>query len=219
MLFYRELLKKIENSIKRKEIIALVGARQTGKTTILKHFYEKLKTKDSNFITFDDLDLLNLFEKNTELFIEKYVKDKDFLFIDEIQYSKESGRILKLIQDKYKIKIFISGSSKSEIAIRSLKFLVGRVFIFNLYPLGLREKIISKGENSFLFEKTRNFEDFKIIKKDFKDHLKFGGYPEIILEKKPEVKKEILRNIKNTYLLKEIRDILNYITHLILLIY
>ncbi len=210
MLFYREKLKQIEEATKRKEIIALVGARQIGKTTILKYFYEKLKTEKSNFITFDDLDVLNLFEKDVELFIEKYVENNDFLFIDEIQYSKESGRILKLIYDKYKIKIFISGSSKAEIAIRSLKYLVGRVFIFNLYPLDLREFLISYKKNDFLFEKIRKNKDFDLIKKDFLSYLKFGGYPEIVSEKKIEMKKQILRNIKNTYLLKEIKDILGY---------
>ena len=84
MLFHRDILNNIEKSVKRKEIIALVGARQVGKSTILKYFYEKLKTEKSNFICFDNLDILYMFEKNTPLFIEKYVENHDYLFIDEI---------------------------------------------------------------------------------------------------------------------------------------
>lgn len=211
MFIQRDIVKDIENVLKRKEIIAIVGARQIGKTTIMDYFYEKVKTSKSNFITFDDLDVLNLFENNINLFIEKYVLGKEFLFIDEIQYSKNSGRYLKLIYDKYKIKIFISGSSKSEVAIHSLQYLVGRVFIFECYPLSFKNFIdfFSK-ENSFLFSKMRKFEDFAILEKKFSEYLKFGGYPEVILEKRVGVKKEILRNIKNTYLLKEIRGVLNY---------
>lgn len=209
-MFHREKLNQIEKVVKRKEIIALVGARQIGKTTILKYFYEKLKTDKSNFIIFDDLEILNLFENNTELFIEKYVKNNDFLFIDEIQYSKNSGKILKLIYDKYNLKIFISGSSKSEIAISSLKYLVGRVLIFNLYPLDLKEILISKKENDFLFEKIRKNKDFEIIQKRFMDYLEFGGYPEIVLESELDLKKQLLKNIKNVYLLKEIKDVLGY---------
>lgn len=210
MLFHREILKDIEKSIKRKEIIAFVGARQIGKTTILDYFYEKLKTKNSNFISFDDLDILNLFEKNTKLFIEKYVINKDYLFIDEVQYSENSGKILKFIYDKYPIKLFISGSSKAEIAIKSLQYLVGRVFIFNLYPLDLLEILISYDKDSFLFKKLRKSSDFNSIQNEFINYLKYGGYPEVILENDYSMKKQILRNIKNTYLLKEIKDILGY---------
>ena len=211
MFIQRDVVKKIENASKRKEIIAIVGARQIGKTTIMNYFYEKIKSEKSNFLTFDDLDVLNLFDKNIDIFIEKYVLGKDFLFIDEIQYSKNSGKYLKIIYDKYKIKIFISGSSKSEVAIHSLKHLVGRVFIFECYPLSFKDFIgFSSKENYFLFSKTRKFEDFEILKKQFMEYLKFGGYPEVVLENSREMKKEILRNIKNTYLLKEIRGVLNY---------
>lgn len=211
MFFQRHILEKIEKSVKRKEIIAIVGARQIGKTTIMEYFYDKLKTKNSNFISFDDLDELKLFEEQTNIFIEKYVEGKDYLFIDEIQYSKNSGRILKLIFDKYKIKIFISGSSKSEIAVSSLKDLVGRVFIFLCFPLSFEEKILNlNNKNYFLLEKKRSFQDFNLINKNFEEYLTFGGYPEVLLENDKKLKKEILRNIKNTYLLKEIKDILNY---------
>ncbi len=211
MFIQRDIVKGIENAIRRKEIIAIVGARQIGKTTIMNYFYEKVKTHNSNFITFDDWDILSLFEHNINLFIEKYVKGRDFLFIDEIQYSKNSGKYLKLIYDKYKIKIFISGSSTSEVAIHSLQYLVGRVFIFECYPLSFKNFVeFFSEEDSFLFSKMRKFEDFIILKKRFIEYLKFGGYPEVVLEKKESMKKEILRNIKNTYLLKEIRGVLNY---------
>ncbi len=211
MFIHRELVGKIQKAIRRKEIIAIVGARQVGKTTIMKYFYENLKTNKSDFISFDDLDVLNLFDDNIKLFIEKYVVGKEFLFIDEIQYSKNSGKFLKMIYDKYKIKIFISGSSKSEVAIHSLQYLVGRVFIFECYPFSFREflSFVSK-DNLFLLSKKRKQDDFKIIRKVVLEYLKFGGYPEVVLERDLEMKKEILRNIKNTYLLKEIRDVLNY---------
>lgn len=209
MIIQRKVISDVEKVLRRREIVALVGLRQVGKSTIMEYFYNKVKGKKV-FLTLDDFDILRLFEDNLDLFIEKYVSGKDYLFIDEVQYAKDSGKRLKLIYDKYKIKIFISGSSKSELAIHSLKYLVGRVFIFDCYPLSLKDIIGFEEENSFIFSKIRNSGDFGIIKDKLESFLIYGGYPEVYLEKNSEIKREILKNIKNTYLLKEISEILNY---------
>src|SRR3989344_1246072 len=170
----RDLEKKINKYLKRKEIIAIVGRRQCGKTTLMKHVFSNLK--NGNFVSFDDRNLLKLFDEDISLFIKKYVDGKKYLFIDEFQYSKDGGKQLKFIYDSQKIKILISGSSAPELSIQSIKYLVGRVFVLNLYPLSFLE---------FL-----NYKDKKLL--------------EVISEEKIEV----LKNVYNTYLLREIRDIL-----------
>ncbi len=211
MIIHRKIIDDIKRTQKRKEIIAIVGPRQVGKTTILKHFYENLKTKNSKFISFNDFDVLNLFDNNIKQFIEIYVKEVDYLFIDEIQYSKLSGKHLKLIYDEYKTKIFISGSSKSEMAIHSLQYLVGRVFIYDAHPLSFKNILKEiKKEHAFLLNKKGEQKDFILSKNEFAEYLTYGGYPEVVLTKSLTLKKEILKNIKNTYLLKEIREILDY---------
>jgi len=79
-----------------------------------------------------------------------------------------------------------------------------------LHPLDIFEILISKNKNTFLFNKIRKNDEFELIKEDFENYLIFGGYPEVILEKNIQLKKQILSNIKNTYLLKEVKDILGY---------
>ena len=57
----RNIVKTIEKYVKDKQIIALTGLRQVGKTTILNYFKNKLK--NSIYISFDDISILSLFEK------------------------------------------------------------------------------------------------------------------------------------------------------------
>ena len=104
----RSLEKDLGNYMNSKEILGILGARQCGKTTMINHFLDNLKSKKKiERISFDNLKTLEIFENDADLFIEKYVKGNDILFIDEVQYSKDSGKKLKYIYDKENIKILI----------------------------------------------------------------------------------------------------------------
>lgn len=209
MLIQRDILPKLESYIKSKEIIALVGLRQVGKTTLLNEI--KKKCSNSIYVTFEDIEVLNLFENNIEEFIKLYVQNYDYLFIDEVQYSQNSGKRLKYIYDTKWIKIFISGSSKSDLALHSLSRLVGRVLIFNIMPISFREFLNYKSKENLRFlQSTQSDFTFNKLKPYFEEYLQFGGYPEIVLEEDFEIKKVKLRNILNTYILKEIKEILGF---------
>ena len=131
MYIKRFLEEELNKYLGKKEIIAIVGPRQSGKTTLIRHFYENLK--NAVFLDFEDRQTLELFNEDIESFIVLYAKKYDYLFIDEFQYAKDGGKNLKRIYDSCKTKIIISGSSASELSIQSIKFLVGRVFIFTLH--------------------------------------------------------------------------------------
>lgn len=209
MYIGRELEEKIRKYLRRKEIIAIVGARQCGKTTLMKHVFEDLK--NAKFIGFDDQNILQTFNEDIELFIETYIKETDFLFIDEFQYAKEGGKTLKYIYDNYKTKIIISGSSAAELSIHSIKYLVGRIFVFALFPLSFKEFLSYKNAalSRFIDKKERLSKvSTDVFRKTYYEYITFGGYPEVVLAKKKDEKIEILKNIYNTFLLREVREIL-----------
>lgn len=209
----RDLEKEILKYINSKEILAIVGTRQCGKTTLMNNMLDTLekKGKKINRISFDNQKILQLFENDIDSFIEQHVKKFDVLFIDEIHYSKKSGKKLKYISDNFEIKIFISGSSAAEISIQSLKYLVGRIFTFILYPFSFREFLRAKNPQLINLFGSRRYK--KEIISELNDYLKefilYGGYPRVVLSKSKEEKKKVLENIFNTYLLKEIREILD----------
>jgi len=75
----------------------------------------------------EDREMLELFVKDIKGFAEIYIKNTDYLFIDEFQYAREGGKQLKFLYDGYSTKIIISGSSAIDLSVQSLKFLVGRM--------------------------------------------------------------------------------------------
>jgi uncharacterized protein len=208
MYIKRKLEEQLLKLINRKEIIAIIGPRQSGKTTIMKKIFNSLKK--AIFIDFEDRKILDIFNEDIDLFIELYVKNNDYLFIDEFQYSKNGGQKLKYIYDKYNIKIFISGSSATELSVEGIKYLTGRVFVFNLYPLSFQEFILYKNEKlAKLIKNKLSKQLIEQILPLFYEFIIYGGYPNVVLAKTNEEKELVLKNIYNTYLLKEIRQILN----------
>ncbi len=132
MYIKRKLEGTILDYLEAPEIIAIIGPRQAGKTTLAEQIVNSLPK--ANKISFEDPSLLHLFEHGTEDFMRAHVNGFDYLFIDEFQYARQGGKILKRIYDAKKIKIIISGSSAVDLSIHAVKYLVGRILVFNLYP-------------------------------------------------------------------------------------
>jgi len=210
MYISRFLEKQIQKYLNTREIIAVTGARQCGKTTLLTHVFQNLKK--AIFIDFEDREKLELFETDIEAFIKLYIKDYEYLFIDEFQYAKEGGKKLKYIYDKYKTKIIVSGSSSSELSIHSIQYLVGRIFIFQLNPLSFGEFLSYKNKklfNEIYLEENHSKPIIKEFNNYLNEFLVYGGYPRVVTSESEEEKRTVLKNIYNTYFLKEIKQILN----------
>lgn len=156
----REILSALKKSMNEHFYIsALIGPRQTGKTTLLnklKDFLEKEKGISATRIFYFNLDNVDLRSKIKIDF--KYIqKDIEanlgsaldslqtpiYIFIDEAQKSPEIFDLMKIIFDDYqdKVKIFLSGSSSFNIQKHSAETLAGRIRFFYLYPFSLRELI------------------------------------------------------------------------------
>ena len=219
----RDLEEEIKKWLESPEILAIRGARQSGKTTLLKRVKDLLKNKDVSEenihdINFED-DITRIkFEEDPKEFIEFYTSpdDKQYFLLDEVQYINNAGKKLKLIFDTFNnIKIIITGSSSFDLTNLG-SYLVGRVLFFNLYPFSFLEFLRSK-ETKYetLYHKLKiDFEKKKPclestvflddLNKFLHEYLTYGSYPRIVLEKNIEKKKELLKNLFITYVEKDI---------------
>jgi predicted AAA+ superfamily ATPase len=216
----REIEKKILSFINDKEVIALCGPRQSGKSTLLKKIglflQEKCGEENVFFVDFEDEIEKLKFETNPKEYLKFYLrkKNKVFILLDEIQYVKESGKILKLLYDHYpQVKFIVSGSSSLDVG-KIGQFLVGRVVFFELYPFSFLEFLQAKDKNLYLEYQEKRFfiEKPKKVDSLFKDKLRklleeyltYGGYPRIVLEKDEQKKIFLLKNLFSTYVEKDI---------------
>jgi predicted AAA+ superfamily ATPase len=225
----RDILTNLNKWIDRREAYAIKGPRQSGKTTILKLLQETLSGKKVVFLNFEDPDVLEAFEANPKEYIKSYMttSDKHYFLMDEYHYVKNCGKTLKLLYDTFEnVKFIVTGSSSLELCGAMAKFLVGRVFFFELFPFNFHEFLIVKNPRlaNIYREKNRQIKDFllngttltietsDIFHKEFSpllnEFITFGGYPAVVTAEDPETKKIILKNIYDTYVSKDIIEFL-----------
>jgi len=229
LIFTRDIEVDLLKWIERREAYAIKGPRQSGKTTLLRILEDVLTRKGINtvFLNFEDPDVLEAFETNPKEYIKSFLtKEGKYCFLmDEYHYVKDPGKKLKLLYDTFEnIKFVVTGSSSLELTGVMAKFLVGRVFFFELFPFSFHEFLEAKNPRlaKIYGEKNRKIKEFLLsdkaeIEKDiflkefapFFDHyIIFGGYPAVIKAKDFETKRTILKNIYDTYISKDVVEFL-----------
>lgn len=207
----REIEVKIRKFLGEREMIAILGVRQSGKTTLMKRLSNQLEAegKKVNYLSFEDVGKLELFDHDIESFISLYVKLFEYLFIDEVQYATNSGQHLKLIFDSTQVKVIISGSSVIDISIKSIRYLAGRIFVFILYPFSFREFIASKDENlcSIYDQAEYGASLTSTLHAYLSEFLTYGGFPRVVMSDDPEIKKKVIEDLFNILLLRDIKDL------------
>jgi len=222
----RKVFLKLKEQARDRKISLLLGARQVGKTTLLKALFTELS--QTNKCLFLDLDVLSNYEKvstfenllNTiklEGFDEKR-KGFFYLFLDEFQRYPGFAKIMKNVYDNLpNVKIFASGSSSLAIKNQAQESLAGRKKINEIFPLDFEEflwfKQNEKIAKKFLKIKQLEGENLHQPLKEFNDLLKefliFGGYPEVALKNSKEEKTAVLSSIFDLYVKKDLVEYLN----------
>lgn len=180
------------------KILFIWGPRRSGKTTLLKKFAKQLNVPIFNF------DLFSEREKFTpdKSALQKIVAEHKVILIDEVQNYPESSIALKILHDEFKVKIIATGSSELRQTSKDFDSLAGRFKQIFCLPLSTSEIVDDTSLKAY--EK----EDF--YTKLAQDGQIYGFYPEVYLEKyQDELKIDLLQNLLDTYVLKDVIDIYN----------
>lgn len=202
-MYVRELQEILRKYIGKREILILYGARQVGKTTLVKQLSSLVP--DSEIFNCELSFVADTIESKDLTRIKALFGEIKIAFLDEAQKILNIGNVLKLIYDELpQYQVIATGSSSFELANKIVEPLTGRNFKFRMYPLSISE---IKKEKSWLW-----------LNENINDLIVYGTYPGLIdlpvsekIQKLHELSSDYLfqdilayDNIKNPSILKKL---------------
>ena len=180
---------------KPKRSALILGPRRAGKSTYMKENFPDFK-----YLTLDDLDVLDLAEKDPKALFREGEKEK--VIIDEIQRAPRLTVAVKFAIDQFGSTVLMSGSSRIGLMDATADSLAGRIDILDLPPACWGES--DGGPTHLIFEEKAPPTQLKKAQRDLDSFLVYGGFPEVLSALKPDEKSEILANYKNTYFTRDL---------------
>ena len=184
------------------KVVLVIGARQVGKSTMLKKLAEE---QGRVVVTMDDDFARELAKNDPVLFFQTY---KPPILIDEIQKAPELLERIKIMCDESdeKGRFWLTGSQRKKLMEKSQESLAGRIGILKLYSLSQREKagIVSVNELDFsmdcLLERAKALPENDID--DVFEHIWRGGYADV-MQATPEQMQVYYQSYIDNYLIAD----------------
>jgi uncharacterized protein len=215
----RKLFFDLQAHLLKKEFSIITGARQTGKSTLLRQLQAHCRESDIPviFINLENKAILSELNQSP-LNILKFLPETNLravVLVDEIQYLDDPSNFLKLLYDEYagQIKIIASGSSAFYIDDQFRDSLAGRKKLFYLLTCSF-EEYLEIGGRIQLLEEVKNIlakKDFRstciqLLQIEFEKYLIYGGYPAIITEPGIEDKISRLMEIRDSFVKRDMLE-------------
>lgn len=186
-MIIRNVGTQIKHQLHKGKAIILLGARQVGKSTMLKQVFKT--QKNILWLDAENADVPLMLAKATSTSLKNIYGKHKIVVIDEAQKIPNIGSVLKLSTDYLKtIQVIATGSSAFELRNKTNEPLTGRKWEYNLYPLSFNELVT----HTTIIEEKRNLHH----------RLLYGSYPEIVLNLGEE--RERLKLLIDSYLYKDI---------------
>ena len=206
-MIQRKIKSKLLEALTDSPVVLVHGARQTGKSTLLKYIAEN--DYPAKYLTFDDSGILSAAQNNPQDFISGYTEN---LVIDEVQRMPEIFLAIKSFVDinRKAGKFILTGSANVLLLPKVSESLAGRIEILNLFPLSQSE--LSSANINFIDELFGN--DLKpnnIMRKknDLANKVVTGGFPEMLTRKNHTRQNAWFKSYITTILQRDVRDIAN----------
>jgi predicted AAA+ superfamily ATPase len=187
MAITRFLEQTLREKLKSKKAIILLGARQVGKTTLLRELFKN--EEKVLWLNGDELDVQSIFANISATRLKAIIGENKFLIIDEAQRIKDIGLRLKLITDQIpEVQLLVTGSSALELANVVNEPLTGRKWEYKMFPISFGEMVAHHG----LLEEKRLLPH----------RLIYGYYPEVVNQ--IGLEKDILKQLASSFLYKDV---------------
>ena len=187
-MYKRDLASIIKQRCFQGKAIMLLGARQVGKTTLLKTLVQD-EMSDVLFLNCDDPQVVSYLTDRNMRELQTLVGTQRFIVIDEAQKVNNIGLTLKLIVDNMPgVQVIATGSSAFELRNRLNEPLTGRKFEYQMFPVSTHEILQTEG--------------ILDVKRLLETRLIYGSYPDILMHSGNA--RELLTTLTDSYLYKDI---------------
>lgn len=217
--YFDQIIQHLNNN--EKEFLILSGARQTGKTMLLKQCVDFLTEKGETpfYFTFEDPAIKNTLNEHPENLFRFIPKTKDkrmFVMIDEIQYLNDPSNFLKYHFDLYApgLLIIATGSSAFYIDEKFKDSLAGRKKLIQVFTMDFDEFLDFRADDNSLLQELQNIREntdyISLRRKEIiaylDEYLTYGGYPAVVTTAGTDKKKEKIRELISSYLKRDILE-------------
>ncbi|KKT77957.1 MAG: hypothetical protein UW73_C0009G0056 [Microgenomates group bacterium GW2011_GWB1_44_8] len=202
----------VDHLEKRKEALVLLGARQVGKTTILKKI-----SPDALYLSVDSEPVAQALEKYDPAVYRQLLRlQEKVVVVDEIHRITDPGRAAKIFFDHIpEVRLIVTGSSSFRIKNKTSESLAGRKVEYYLYPLTLSEYLNQKGiKNDLAFPVLDQLEHISTLptEKAYTFDLQavlgslliYGLYPFLVSQPNDDV---YLKNLVDSAVFKDLLDL------------
>ena len=206
MYYHRHIEPVVERIAKRKPVLVLTGARQVGKSTMLKEVY-----KNINYVTLNRPLIRESAKENSSLFFDV---NKPPVIVDEIQKAAELFDYIKDIvdEDKTKGQFYLTGSQSLKLMKNVSDSLAGRAGVIKMLGLSIRELSGSRHREPFLpsRDRTAKMDNVDTRYDEFISLIHKGFFPELHeTESDLHDWSDFYNSYFQTYIEKDIKDVLN----------
>jgi uncharacterized protein len=204
-----------------KEYTVLIGARQTGKSTLLRQVADFLQHDEKQVVVLnlerrEVLQDLDQHPENVFKYLPKpAVGARIFVLIDEVQYLQDPTHFIKLLYDEYAttLKLVVTGSSAFYIDQQFRDSLAGRKKIFELPTLDFEEFLLFGAKNDQLtalhqlrHEAVATSTLLPLLWVSMEEYLTYGGYPAVVLEPNLTYKIERLQELRDAFVKRDMLE-------------
>ena len=217
----RLLFPTLKEALDDQRAVVLTGMRRTGKTTTLRWLLDQVPSSNKIYLDLERLDQRAVFQESNYDLVLDYLRNRGLdpnqpmtVALDEIQYVPNLPSVVKYLHDSHPIKFLLTGSSSYYLKNYFTESLSGRKVVFEMFPLTFGEFLDFRGtpyrRRAAFAEMRFDPHEYDRLKGLYDEFLLYGGLPDVVLEKRPGVRRDLLNDIFSSYINIDVRALADF---------